>query len=77
MPTTIRQATENDIDALAAISRATYIETFAAHYSTQTMTQYLESAFARSTLASEVAGRESEFWLLEVDGECGGYLRVN
>ncbi|WP_110666459.1 GNAT family N-acetyltransferase [Salinicola halophilus] len=77
MPATVRQATEHDIDALAALSRTTYTETFAAHYSAQTMAQYLESAFDTAALARELAASQSEFWLLEVDGTCGGYLKVN
>ncbi|WP_157959054.1 GNAT family N-acetyltransferase [Salinicola endophyticus] len=77
MPPTVRQATEQDIDVLAAIGRATYTETFAPHYPAQVIAQYLESAFASSNLATEIANGQSEFWLLEVDGVCGGYLKVN
>lgn len=73
----IRQATLKDTNELVDIGRKTYFETFADLYPQEVMSEYLDEAFSIDQLADELKHQQSQFWLLEVEGLCAGYLKVN
>ncbi|ART63810.1 GNAT family N-acetyltransferase [Kushneria marisflavi] len=66
-------------DALkvADIGRETYRQTFEGLYAPEVMTQYLDRAFAPDVVAGELEQPKSAFWLLEVDDQVAGYLKMN
>tara|TARA_R110002012_G_scaffold48311_3_gene125878 strand:+ start:3505 stop:4029 length:525 start_codon:yes stop_codon:yes gene_type:complete len=77
MQPTTRQATVEDIDELINIGLKTYRETFASFYPQSVMNQYLNEAFSVDKLKNELQHDQSQFWLLEIEGTCAGYLKVN
>lgn len=77
MQSTIRQATVKDIDRLIDIGLKTYRETFASLYPQSVMKQYLDKAFSIEKLEDELQHDQSQFWILEIEGICAGYLKVN
>ncbi|MGQ7248903.1 GNAT family N-acetyltransferase [Halomonas sp. V046] len=77
MDYTLRQASIADAHTLGAIGETTFRETFAAHYSAETMAIYVDAAFAVDKLRQELASNSSVFWILTVEERCGGYLKLN
>ncbi|MGP9498983.1 MULTISPECIES: GNAT family N-acetyltransferase [unclassified Halomonas] len=77
MSLTIRQATLEDTNGLVDIGRKTYLETFSDFYPPEVMSKYLSQAFSVDQMANELQREQSQFWLLEVEGLCAGYLKIN
>lgn len=74
---TLRKATLEDLDALASISIQTFADTFGAANDPKTLADYLEQAYNKDRLAKELANPNSAFYLLYVDGQLAGYLKLN
>jgi len=67
----------NDVEKLQAISRATFLQTFAAHNNEADMEAYLNSSFAIDKLREELNNTQSKFYFAQ-DGEMiVGYLKIN
>ncbi len=66
-----------DASSIADIGRQTYRQTFEHMCTAEVMTQYLERAFDISVVTQELGNPRSRFWLLEVDGQVAGYLKMN
>ena len=67
----------NDVEKLQAISRVTFLQTFAAHNNEADMEAYLNSSFAIDKLREELNNTQSKFYFAQ-DGEMiVGYLKIN
>ncbi|WP_445620919.1 GNAT family N-acetyltransferase [Kushneria sp. Sum13] len=66
-----------DAMEVADIGRETYRQTFESHYDADVMAQYLDRAFDPDAVACELGNPQSDFWLLEVEGQMADYLKVN
>lgn len=66
-----------DIDAIVAISRTTFCETFAKDNSEENMQLYLAENVTVPKLTEEISHPNSEFYLVKHDTEIIGYLKVN
>jgi ribosomal protein S18 acetylase RimI-like enzyme len=67
----------NDVEKLQAISRVTFLQTFAAHNNEADMDTYLNSSFSIDKLRNQINNTKSEFYFAQ-DGEMiVGYLKIN
>ncbi len=73
----IAKVTAADLNELQQISRQTFIETFAAHNSTENMNHYLNESLSREKLALELANQYAEFYFARSGTQVIGYLKVN
>ena len=73
----IRKISVEDLFLLQAISRRTFIETFAKVNTENDMNQYLIGSFNDERLTGELLDPESEFYFAEVNGQPAGYLKLN
>lgn len=73
----IRQVGINDVDALQAISRKTFFETFAEVNTAENMAQYLEESFSVQRITAELTNPDSIFYFAESAGTVIGYLKLN
>lgn len=74
---TIRRISIVDALALQTISRATFLEAFAADNDEQNMSQYLQENLSIEKLTAELTAPCSEFYFAGVSGTPVGYLKVN
>ena len=73
----IEKATIEDIDLLLELGKTTFAQTFAADNTPENMAAYMNRAFTHEKLKSELENPNSEFYLMRVDEEAIGYLKVN
>lgn len=74
---TIRRISIADALVLQTISRATFLEAFAADNDEENMKQYLQENLSIERLTAELMSPCSEFYFAEVSGAPVGYLKVN
>lgn len=72
----IRRAGSNDAEALAAIGRATFVETFGHLYPPEDLAAFLEEAYGAARTAADLADPRSAAWLVEADGRALGYAQA-
>src|ERR1700689_904476 len=72
-PPTIRRAGPADAEALVAIGRATFAETFAHLYPPEDLAVFLAHAHSLERARSDLADPVKAVWLVESGGEVVGY----
>lgn len=77
MSIVLRLAHLDDLNRIRRISTDTFMETFADQNSSADMADYVATSFAPAVLAEEINNPCSSFFLLLLDGELAGYLKVN
>ena len=77
MTINMKKCTLEDLSRLQEISYETFNETFKEQNSPENMEAYLEKAFNRKQLETELSQRSSQFYFVEIEGETAGYLKVN
>lgn len=77
MKISIRRCDSNDLNDLRDIAIQTYDETFRAYNNPENMTTYLETAFNRQKLISELNNPASRFYFLVADNSVVAYLKIN
>ncbi|MCY7917807.1 GNAT family N-acetyltransferase [Bacillus vallismortis] len=73
----VKKCTLEHSRALQQIGYETFNETFKHQNSPENMEAYLEKAFHLEQIEKEVANTSSHFFLVYVDNEVAGYLKVN
>ncbi len=73
---TIRGASKNDAELIAAISRQTFHETFAASNTKENMEKFMEGAFNSEALMKEVGEPGNIFLLAYIGNDAVGYARL-
>jgi ribosomal protein S18 acetylase RimI-like enzyme len=75
---TLREATEADIDTLAALGRSTYTETYRhlPENDNENMDLYFEQVFTPQVILSAITDPNITYRLAVVNGEVAGYLKV-
>jgi len=76
IPIVIRPADKNDAAAIAAISRKTFYDTFAAHNTPENMEQFMNETFTEAALKDEVGAKGNIFLVAVAEGEMVGYARM-
>lgn len=69
----IRRAGPEDADALAAIGKATFTETFAHLYPPEDLAAFLEEAYGLARTRADLADPQKAAWLVEANGAAVGY----
>ena len=72
----MKKCTVSDIDALRNLSIITYTQTFAPFNSKDNMALYLDSAFNKRKLLSELNNANSEFYLMFFKNILCGCLKI-
>jgi ribosomal protein S18 acetylase RimI-like enzyme len=70
---TIRRAAPADAEALVAIGRATFAETFGHLYPPEDLAAFLAEAHGLARASADLADPQKAVWLVEADGEAVGY----
>ena len=73
----LRNVTISDLDALIEVSVQTFVTAFGHMNTPENMSFYLDQAFNREQLTSELNNTGSQFYFLEEGSEVIGYLKVN
>ena len=69
----IRRAGSDEAEALAAIGRATFIETFGHLYPAEDLAGFLAEAHDLDAIRADLADPAKALWLVEAGGEAVGY----
>lgn len=69
----IRRATPNDAEALSAIGRATFVETFGHLYPAEDLARFLDQAHGIRRIRQILAHPRKASWIVEADGKVIGY----
>jgi ribosomal protein S18 acetylase RimI-like enzyme len=69
----IRRATPADAQALSAIAKATFAETFGHLYPPQDLADFLADAYGQARTRADLADPAKASWLVEADGVAVGY----
>jgi GNAT superfamily N-acetyltransferase len=69
----IRRAGPGDAEALAAIGRATFCETFAHLYPPEDLAAFLAEAYGVERASADLADPAKAAWLVEADGRAVGH----
>lgn len=79
MNTILSKCTQSDLSALIEISWKTYDETFRPYNPPDIMDQYLNDAFQRDKMVSELSNSSSEFYFIYMEDSTtpAGYLKIN
>jgi ribosomal protein S18 acetylase RimI-like enzyme len=73
----IKRISVIDVEDLQIISKQTFFETFANENSESDMRNYLDENLSLDTLKKELFNTKSEFYVLVVNGNTIGYLKLN
>ena len=77
MAATLIPLQKRDLPFLQKIGMETFFATFAPFNSSTDLQGYLHSAFTIDKLLTEFNNPSSQFFMLDVDGELAGYLKLN
>ena len=69
--------TPSDVDLLQQISIETFTDTFGKDNSPEHLADYLTQAYAPEKLTEELKDKETDFFLVSIDQEPAGYLKLN
>lgn len=72
----IRRAGSDDAQALAAIGRATFVETFGHLYPPEDLAAFLAEAYGEARTRADLADPRSAAWLVEAGGRAVGYAQA-
>lgn len=67
----------DDVEHLKKISEMTFLETFADTNSKEDMDGYLQENFSEEQMVKELSHEGSSFYLVNVEGEPAGYMKLN
>lgn len=74
---TIYKVSLQDVEALQAIGRVTFSQTFSEHNNAEDMGAYLKTSYAIEKLTAEINNPESEFYFAKENENIIGYLKIN
>ncbi|WP_167629016.1 GNAT family N-acetyltransferase [Listeria valentina] len=73
----IEPCSSGQIDLLRSVSIDTFIDTFREQNTEENLQAYVDRAFDEEQLEKELAEPESAFYLIYMDGQLAGYLKLN
>jgi len=73
----LKKCGADDLDALRALSIATFTDTFASTNTPANMEAYMRAAYAPDKLRAELLNPDSDFYFLYADGAPAGYIKLN
>lgn len=72
----LRPATPDDVPALSALGRDSFVDKFGHLYAASDLEAFLEQVYSPSAVAQEVAGEDCIHRLAEADGKLTGYCKM-
>lgn len=79
-PPTLRPATPADAQALAALGRRTFLDTFVRGfgipYPPEDLALYLTEAFSEPAVAAQLTDEAQRWWAAEIDGVVAGFAQA-
>ena len=75
-PPGLRPATRDDIPALAALGRDSFVAKFGALYRPQDLAAFLDEAFSLGAIAAELANPDRLYCLANAAGAMAGYCKL-
>lgn len=73
----IRKIELSELTGLRDISIATFLATYGTQNTEQDIQAYCESNFSLESLRTQLINPESFFYVLELDGQLAGYIKLN
>lgn len=73
----LKECDKSDIDLILKLSRETFFDSFSAMNTAENMDKYLAKAFNRKKIKAEIRDPDSTFFLLLLDNNAAGYLKIN
>jgi len=73
----LSKCTNSDLDKLISISRKTFIDAFEKENNPDDFKDYMENAFSRERLLSEMANPQMSFYMVYLENELIGYFKLN
>lgn len=73
----IQKCTIEDLKTLQQVSVETFYNTFKDQNTSENMKAYLKKAFNDKQLEKELSNSKSQFFIVYVDDEVAGYLKIN
>ncbi|MBN1639161.1 MAG: GNAT family N-acetyltransferase [Ignavibacteriales bacterium] len=73
----IKKCNNEDLNDLLKIGIDTYFDTFNKYCSKDVMENYLEEAFERNKIHSEMMNKDSHFFFVYANEKLSGYLKIN
>ena len=73
----ITKCTVSDWKTIMDISRLTFAETFEADNTPEDMEKYLQEHFNEALVKQELSNPDSLFYIAELDGVTGAYMKLN
>jgi ribosomal protein S18 acetylase RimI-like enzyme len=73
---TLRPATPQDVPALSALGRDSFVNKFGHLYRPEDLAAFLDGTHSQATVAAELAHPERSYRLAEIDGALAGYCKL-
>lgn len=73
----ITPCSSTDLETLQTIAYETFNDTYRDLNTQETIDRYLQKAFTKQKLFSELNNKDSQFYFLYVENEPAGYLKIN
>jgi ribosomal protein S18 acetylase RimI-like enzyme len=73
----IKRCAQRDLNMLRAVAKQTFRGAFAHMNTPENMEAYMKKAFSVERLCSELSDAGASFYILELDGQPAGYLKLN
>jgi diamine N-acetyltransferase len=77
MNITYRGANADDVAALAALGRDSFVDAFGHLYSAENLHMFLTSSYSPEKISSEIAHADRLYRIAEADGRLLGYCKLN
>jgi diamine N-acetyltransferase len=77
MTVTFRKPGVEDAEALAELSRTTFVDTFGHLYTAKNLNAFLESSYAVAAIADEIANSRRQIRIAEHDRQMVGYCKLS
>lgn len=77
MGLTLKRCSETDLNALIAISKATFVEAFERQNDPEDFKKYIDSAFDKEKIRDELSNKYSDFYFVYSDQTLAGYFKLN
>ena len=72
----LRAATEDDIPALSALGRDSFVDKFGYMYKPEDLAAFVAETHSHAAVAAELAHAERRYRLVEIDGALAGYCKL-
>ena len=73
----VKKCRPEDLSELRQLAIQTFIDTYSVHNTPEVTSEYLENAFSEKQMQKEIDDPESEFYVLLLEDQYAGYIKLN